>query len=446
MTSTTWRDLREGGIGSFRNVEFRCLSISISSGRRTSVHDLYRSDNYVIEDVGIHQRVFSVEGIVLGDNYYDSRDAIISAFDSGDREAVLSYPIIGAVTVELLGKYTIRESSQDMGSAYFSAEFIEIPSTLSIPSPSIIADAASADQVIDDTASAIEDAAGDIGDRGTVLQALQSSINFLVGKINDAATAVRSIRSRVQSAIGTIESVSDGIENLAGAAAALISTPSDLFRAVDASINSIFSAISSIESATSKTIAALTGGGPALIGRSVSRFKINLMSRIVSNGKLYLDINKAEQNRDVFGVTPSQTTDTSITSQAQAYIDTVKISIAYNAMLFIAQDPTLSFESSDQATVYRDIVISLLDDVLDRLGDEAFSSAYQARASFISYISSIIRSLPSEEFYTTTSVVSSLYLSNLIYGTVLEEDKISLSNNIENPAVIPAGTRIKVIR
>lgn len=115
----------------FRGVPFHVESSERTGGRRGVTHEYPLRDKPFREDLGRQVRGFTVEGYVIGDDYLDQKEALLTALET-DGPGVLVHPYYGTKTVAVLG-VRVRESRQDGGMATFSIEFQETEETPSQP-------------------------------------------------------------------------------------------------------------------------------------------------------------------------------------------------------------------------------------------------------------------------------------------------------------------------
>lgn len=109
---------------SFRGVPFYVDDESMVVGRRTALHEYPQRDTPWSEDLGRRARSWRVSAFLLGDDYFDARDALIEALESaGPGQLVL--PRFGAMRVTLEGDCTLSESTREGGYCRIDATFVE---------------------------------------------------------------------------------------------------------------------------------------------------------------------------------------------------------------------------------------------------------------------------------------------------------------------------------
>ena len=107
----------------FRGVVFHIDDADISAGRRVQVHEYPQRDKPFVEDIGRATREFNVTGFVIGDNYVDQVNALLSALEQPG-PGMLLHPWHGNLDVTLKGLGRIRYSKA-LGYATIEMTFVE---------------------------------------------------------------------------------------------------------------------------------------------------------------------------------------------------------------------------------------------------------------------------------------------------------------------------------
>jgi prophage DNA circulation protein len=96
---TGWRSrLRPG---SFRGAPFWLDMAPGTGGRRIVKHQFPQRDDVVLEDLGQEANEFQVRAFVVGDNYMDDRDALISACQDHASPGMLVHPTLGTMSARV---------------------------------------------------------------------------------------------------------------------------------------------------------------------------------------------------------------------------------------------------------------------------------------------------------------------------------------------------------
>ncbi|WP_198356012.1 DNA circularization protein [Sphingomonas sp. TX0522] len=226
----SWRD--QYRTGSFRGVAFRSQSNERSGGRRIETHEYPQRDAPFGEDLGRRARSFALEVFVAGVDYMTQRDRLIDALEAAGA-GQLVHPWDGPMSVTI-PSYSVRDSTEDGGIAFFSIECVEAgqaveapaaPDTYALVETSADAAIAAAPARFDDRfdvsgyASFVEDAAVDLvvhaasaatlagglqGGAGQALRAFQAGLSLLP---SSARALVRSPLSLGQAIVGLVAAI-----------------------------------------------------------------------------------------------------------------------------------------------------------------------------------------------------------------------------------------------
>jgi|GEM_PF-1767026 len=108
---------------SFRGVPFFIDSHEFKTGRNTVAHEAPDQNKTFAEDIGLKTREFSIQGHILGDDYFRLRDNLIDACEeTGSGE--LSHPYLGVKTVQCVD-FNFAEDTQEGRVARFNIKFID---------------------------------------------------------------------------------------------------------------------------------------------------------------------------------------------------------------------------------------------------------------------------------------------------------------------------------
>lgn len=110
-------------VATFRGIQFLIKDGSTTGGRKNVTHEYPNSDKRYVEDLGLFQKVFTINGTVtgLGVDYTFKRDALIQALEQPNR-GILSHPYYGIFQVTPK-QYTVTETPNELGIAEFSMTF-----------------------------------------------------------------------------------------------------------------------------------------------------------------------------------------------------------------------------------------------------------------------------------------------------------------------------------
>lgn len=117
----SWRDqLRPG---SWRGAAFMVKDHTAEGGRRGELHEFPEREQPWFEDLGGKAKRWSIEAVVVGKGYMAERDALLAACGVAGA-GTLVHPFLGMLSV-VCETYSLRETTEEGGAAFFSFEFSE---------------------------------------------------------------------------------------------------------------------------------------------------------------------------------------------------------------------------------------------------------------------------------------------------------------------------------
>lgn len=238
----SWKDkLRKA---TFRDVPFLVDGNDLAGGRRLVEHEYPQRNKPYVEDLGRKIRDFSVQGFVIGIEYMDARDALLSAIEA-DGPGTLVHPYFGTLTVNVKD-YRCAENPRDGGMARLSITFVE-SGELEFPTGGVNTGA----QVRIGTETARTSA---ITDFSKVFKVVGAP-DFVGSSANSQLTSGMGVLSSQLKSISTIASQAMGALAVATTLSSLVKSPVSL-------ATSIFGAMNSI----SPDLAGLAGSSGNLLG------------------------------------------------------------------------------------------------------------------------------------------------------------------------------------
>jgi prophage DNA circulation protein len=124
-------NLEDVAPASYRNVEFFVARVNTSGGRKDSKKEIADSDKQVIEDMGLKQRIFTVNGIIAArrdvsgneiTSYQDSRDSLLEALELGER-GILVHPFYGEIENVVARTFSLDEDLANLGDSPITIVF-----------------------------------------------------------------------------------------------------------------------------------------------------------------------------------------------------------------------------------------------------------------------------------------------------------------------------------
>ncbi len=385
---------------SFRGVQFFVDNTDNKTGRRTIAHEFPERDVGFAEDLGRITKTFTVEGHILGDDYFATRDKLIDAMNT-EGSGELVHPYLGILQVNVVS-FSYRESTKEGRILRFSVDFIE---SGSVKFPVQAADAKqgvtdSGLDVLEKQKSIFEKAFDVAKQPQHVIEGARNLVANLQGALDNSGAG------------DIIELVADlgfATRQLVAEVNDLINTPSVLFDRMRDAIG-IFATVFS---------------DPNEQRKALSSFGANFGSDFVPvpNATKTPSRLQQQQNQDTFVDVVKQVT---LVEQAEVSID-------------------LDFPSVDEALAERIELSEIIavEKLRPNTDDELFQVLNDLDAKLVDALplENLARILEREVKTTTPALV----LSYEIFEDVLQEQDIIDRNNIRHPGFVPGGSTVEVL-
>lgn len=394
----TWReDLRRVTLpdgrrligASFRGVPFFVAVAERTGGRRGVNHTFPLRDDNFFQDLGRAERMFPVEGYVLGDDYLRLRDRLLSALEDVAGPGELVHPYYGLRSA-VATRFSTRERTVAGGMAEFAIEFTETP--VQPPAPSEEPDLIPL-----------------VGDSATAAQAANQA-EFLERYDPSGMPSFA-----LESASRALASMSDDMRRALGPA---VQATQEL-ALLDSQLRIITAQASSLVRQPGEVLAGLLGAIAGLT-ETVLAAPGAVMNAFLQTYGAFL------------GPLAPETTATRKRERAnqEALFDGLRRVAAIEAARLA---PRVPYQSIEEALFARDQVAAQLEEQAGTAGDTAFPALVQLRAD-------VLRAVPSQAVHarvvTVTRRVSvpSLLLSYQLYGSVAQEADLIARNGVRHPA------------
>ena len=402
-----WRDrLRPAA---YRGAPFFIEDSQASGGRRLGVHVYPLRETPYVEDLGRKPRRFKVTGFVIeghtpGSTYMEGRDLLQDRLETrGPRfpffaGGTLIHPYLGSLEV-VCESYTITETKRRGRMATFNMTFMESGFVARQPAP--VPDGGSA---ADTTSVAVTDAAGeDLEERLVTTGAVQ--------EVRDASAGAL---SRIGAAINALDVFSGPAEdvallkqrtiNMIGNAQALAISPAELVASVVGTIDAIFAAAADF---------------PRALEAYSSLFDLVPVASLGLGGQ----------------------------DQAATLNSDLVIGLATNAAFGGASRSIVrvSYESLDDATGARDLLLEELDREQGRLADSVWVPMQELRTILVNSVPPADESLPRLRTIRLQESLPSVLVAWNLYGDRNRDTEINARNRVVNPGFVAAGVDLEVL-
>lgn len=393
----SWKDkLRPA---SFRGVDFFVDSSQFTGGRRVTFHEFPNRDKPFAEDLGKAGGTFRIEGYVLGDDYFDSKDDILEAVTT-EGPGVLVHPYYGTMTVQL-GTFSIDENTKEGRYAKLSFQFYEAGTNV-FPAQ------------VDDKQSDLTDAATAANAAAQTALTNKFSILGASGNVVAAASAkISGAMDAFKTATKNVQATTQGIADLAFA-----------IRNVKANINDIMKTPGQLSAAFNSALGLLQGA----VAEPLQSF--NAQSALFNIGPGLVPSTG----------TPSQMLEASNEGAVNSGI--VQMAVAGAAVAA----SSVPFASVQDATSIRDQLRDAIESILLTTDDDNVYQAFnELNAQVVRSIPDPDSQLPNLENVSVSQTTCSLVLAYDLFENPLTEDDIITRNKIKNPAFIMGGTTLEVV-
>lgn len=403
---------------SFRGVPFKVKSAQTTVGRRVSLHEYPQRDEGWPEDLGQKDDAFTIEAIVIGPDYFNERDALITALKKrGAGELV--HPYYGRKTVTLASPARISESSEEGGMARFSLDFVEAGEN---EEPSARPDTQAA---VDTRADAANAAVCDDFDK---IYSLEDQPNFVESNALDVANGIGSKIDGIRRSLVPNLSV---LSNITAAASRVMGSINSLIRAPAAFAQAVLGMIGQLRALATSPLTAL---------------------------KSYRGL------FDYGGEHPTVRTTTP--ARARQATNQVAMTTLVRRIALIEGARTaseISYPTYDQAVTVRDDLAARLDDeaagivpaptgngapatMTIEVSDPVYQALTALRIALIRDITERAIDAPRVTSATLPATLPALVAAYRIYGDATREsDLLDRNPVIQHPGFVPGGVALEII-
>lgn len=390
-----WRDdLRSG---SFRGVAFFLTSHEYSSGRRKVDHEFPSKEQSNSEDIGRSIRRFRLDMYVLGDDYFEKRDALIEALET-EGPGELVHPYLGAKLVQV-GGFGVTEDVREGRIARFNVEFVEA-GVAKFPEETLDAFSAALSAVnsVLDAAESVVSTAVDVAN------APARVIETLTDQIENVADRLQAIVDKVGSVANGVANAAYSIRKLKADAIALANSPALLASRFRDAFALLFDTVTDTKSLARE-----------LSGNTSSPFFDEIVGPNTPQNRILKGNSIAFENYVIY---------LSVATQAQATLQG-------------------NFISVQEAIDLRDLLGEQIELQLVRTDDDGlFQDLRDLKSQMIAalppaQVGELIR-------YTPVKTLPALVISYQLFGTTEKEQEIIDENNVRHPGFVPEGIEIEV--
>lgn len=389
---------------SYKQVDFLVTGSGIRGGRKSVLHQYPNSNNQTVEDLGALQRSYSLTAVITGDNYFENRNALLSAIEEGG-PGVLIHPFYGEIENIVARNYSINENLNSLGAATISINF-DIDTSQSTP----VATSNTVSELNSIRDSALDSVASDIENGWNVSTSLNNSFEYARDKLNEFSNAYESAMEPIRSVTDNVNNLTSLIDEFNYKIVELTLSPQEL----STSFKNLFTSANSL----SQTASVAVDSFEDLFG-----FGDSTDDEIVEDAgfvKTASNLEKTNNKRTLDAATNQMALAQAYVNYAQIeYSTTEEIDAVVDLLKKQSEIEQNEYSSTDTKDVMKDLQIATFN-FLDELRDSARS---------------IIE-------IQQNSLTSSRLLSYKAYGDSSFDSEINDANNIKDVSFVSGNLRI----
>lgn len=394
----SWKDrLRPA---SFRGIAFFIDSSQYTGGRRVAFHEFPDRDNPFPEDLGKVGQTFRVEGHILGDTYFDTKQQLLEAANK-EGPGELVHPYYGTLLVQC-GAFSIDEDNREGRIAKISFQFYEAGDNRY---PKEVDDK---QFVLEEkNLSALDKSKAEFDRRFSIAKLPGFAVDTARKSIADAATAFENATKGVQTQAKEIADLAFAIRNLRAETNDLLQSPANLSQRLLDSFSLLEDACSVPRGkfAAAQTFVAFGSGDAPIPTTTPIR-------------------QKQDENKRVFD-------------------DLMKRASTIQA---VSAASTIEFESVNEASQTRDTLRDQIDDILLTCEDDDVFQAFQdVKAQLARVLPDADSDLPNVQEVKTQDTNPSLVIAYDLFEVPEAEEDLINRNKIAHPGFVLGGSTLEVI-
>ncbi|MCG3177416.1 MAG: hypothetical protein MOGMAGMI_02390 [Candidatus Omnitrophica bacterium] len=407
----TWRDQLQPA--SFRGVPFFVRSADTEEGRRGVLHEYPLRDDPFVEDMGRKAGEFTLEAIIVGEDYFPARDALRDALKQpGAGELV--HPTLGRMQVALVASVRFVESLTDEGGmARFTLRFTE---TAENTQPAADTNTAA---VTDETADVAEQAAAeefaDVFDVADQPEFVGLNAKELLG---EALQTINAVRVGITPDLSVVGEFVNDLSAVGSSLASLITTPATL-------ATRIFGLYAGLRGAIQRPLDALAA-----------------MGRLFGYGSKKSPVPTTTPARRVQAA--NRTAIETLVRRA-AVIEAARASARINfSAPATASAPRITYQ---QAIAMREQLADALEDEAATASVAVFNALMDLRAAVVRDITARGADLPRLVTISMPATLPALVVAYRTFGDTAREAEIVARNPIlvRHPGFVPGGVALEVL-
>lgn len=378
---------------SFRNVEFFIRSHNVSGGRRLARHAFPNNDNIEFEDMGLKDKKFTIDGYIVGDDYFEARNKLEDALNA-QGSGKLVHPYRGTIEV-YVDDFSVSETTDEGRVARFSITFV-LASTETLTVVTLYNN----ERLIEKKVSLLDAIHKAFTDAYNAMSLAVNKLNALV----DALDAIDSVLEDAKMLMQPYAEFQAILSNAKGKLIAIALDAEDLYKT--------FKDIIDFGTDTTQDV-------KPTAENAVAQFNALIAS---------LSVREAS---------------TDLVQERQISMLQTKIALASCASLMVEID----FQSADDAQDTMDTYVGVLDSIIEdpTTTDDEYVAFTEMRTTLYGIVQSRAMQLSKLKDIVLIETKPALVVSNTLYGSIEQSDSLVQRNKIRHPAFVPGGVSLKVV-
>lgn len=385
---------------SYKGVPFLAIVGRTSGGRKDVKHAFPNSNTQTIEDLGLSPRVYNLDIVITGANYYQDRDVVLATLEEGGR-GPLVHPFYGRIENIVARSWTLLENINALGDGKITVLF-EPSEDNGIPQ----GDTTTLSNLADLNNTLQTGVNSDIADGFLVTDSLTGNFTDAAEQVNEILDSITQATEFIAADANEIDEFSRELANISENVFDLVKAPQQLADSLGGLYATIDTLYPSAE-ATTDALRRLFGFGEAEATVDPEVTTAGLAQRV--------------KNRDILRASVN------MSSLGYAYQNAVQI----------------DYETTDQVETVADTLEAQYQDVLGTpgLSDKTKTAATEVRLSAQTFFNE--KKLTTRQIIQIeTKLTSARLLSFQYYGTSEDGETLALLNEAPDVAFIEGTVRI----
>lgn len=383
---------------SFRGVPFHWESSDVEFGQRIARHDYPQRDESYFEPMGKIPREFYLDLYVIGPDYMEGRDRLMSALEEPG-PGTLVHPTFGTLTVTVIGRPRLRETTREGGMARFTVLFARSGEN-KYPS-----------QTVDTAGSVSTQSAATVAAAKTDFVKSFTVANQPAFVQNSVITSIQGVTTKLNSIMATFPTT--------------------------ALASSILSEIRRFESAIASAILAPKG-----LADSITGMVTDALGMFLPSGRISMALsayNTSYISTSIKLTTPSRIREAANLQAIDRLVKVTSLAVAAEAATEV------EYATFQDAVATRTQVLTALENAITTMPDEIKSQLHPLRTAMIRFYRADSADLSRIVSVEIPATLPALVVAHNLYGDATRAAEIVSRNRLPHPGFVPGGRPLEVL-